>query len=137
MEMLKHSGCVWVDVTQNGVFSAVPFWASCIIARSRVDTRVAECLRASKRLSTNAIMKIPGGPRRALIGRTALQQERLSLLPCARPIPQGLSTDVINIWTWRLSVPVKAKFHYASWFEAGSKLVRSWFEAGRRQASIR
>jgi len=22
--------------------------------------------------------------------------------------------------------PVKAKFHYASWFEAGSKLVRSW-----------
>jgi len=22
----------------------------------------------------------------------------------------------------------KAKFHYASWFGAGSKLVRSWFE---------
>jgi len=21
---------------------------------------------------------------------------------------------------------IKAKFHYASWFEAGSKLVRSW-----------
>jgi len=35
---------------------------------------------------------------------------------------------------------VKAKFHYAKWFEAGSKLVRSWsqldrFEAGRRPAS--
>jgi len=25
---------------------------------------------------------------------------------------------------------VKAKFHYASWFGAGSKLVRSWFESG-------
>ena len=24
---------------------------------------------------------------------------------------------------------VKAKFHYASWFGAGSKLVRSWFES--------
>jgi len=23
---------------------------------------------------------------------------------------------------------VKAKFHYASWFGAGSELVRSWFE---------
>jgi len=23
---------------------------------------------------------------------------------------------------------VKTKFHYASWFEAGSELVRSWFE---------
>ena len=23
---------------------------------------------------------------------------------------------------------VKAKFHYASWFGDGSKLVRSWFE---------
>jgi len=23
---------------------------------------------------------------------------------------------------------VKAKFHYAGWFRAGSKLVRSWFE---------
>jgi len=23
---------------------------------------------------------------------------------------------------------IKAKFHYASWFGAGSKLVRSWFE---------
>jgi len=31
--------------------------------------------------------------------------------------------------------PVKAKFHYASWFEAGSKLVADRFEAGRRQAS--
>ena len=28
---------------------------------------------------------------------------------------------------------VKAKFHYAIWFEAGSMLVRSRFEAGRRQ----
>jgi len=25
--------------------------------------------------------------------------------------------------------PVKAKFHYTSWFGAGSELVRSWFEA--------
>jgi len=25
---------------------------------------------------------------------------------------------------------VKAKFHYASLFEAGSELVRRWFEAG-------
>jgi len=24
---------------------------------------------------------------------------------------------------------VKAKFHYASWFGAGSELVRSWFNA--------
>jgi len=42
-------------------------------------------------------------------------------------------------------VTVKAKFYYASWFEAGSKLVAdkfkakfhyaSWFEAGRRPAS--
>jgi len=40
---------------------------------------------------------------------------------------------------------VKAKFHYASWFEAGSKLVADrfeakfhyaiWFEAGRQPAS--
>jgi len=30
---------------------------------------------------------------------------------------------------------VKAKFHYASWFEAGSKLVVDRFEAGRRPAS--
>jgi len=30
---------------------------------------------------------------------------------------------------------IKAKFHYASWFEVGSELVRSWFEAGRRPAS--
>jgi len=29
----------------------------------------------------------------------------------------------------------KAKFHYASWFEAGSKLVADRFEAGRRPAS--
>jgi len=27
---------------------------------------------------------------------------------------------------------VKAKFHYASWFEAGSKLMRSRFEAGSK-----
>ena len=25
-----------------------------------------------------------------------------------------------------ISVIIKAKFHYASWFEAGSELVRSW-----------
>jgi len=25
-------------------------------------------------------------------------------------------------------VPLKAKFHYAIWFKAGSKLIRSWFE---------
>jgi len=41
----------------------------------------------------------------------------------------------------------KAKFHYAKWFEAGSKLVADrfeakfhyaiWFEAGRRPASNR
>ena len=24
---------------------------------------------------------------------------------------------------------VKAKFHYTSWFGAGSELIRSWFEA--------
>jgi len=30
---------------------------------------------------------------------------------------------------------IKAKFHYASWFEAGSKLVADRFEAGRRPAS--
>jgi len=30
---------------------------------------------------------------------------------------------------------VKAKFHYARWFEAGSKLVADRFEAGRRPAS--
>jgi len=27
---------------------------------------------------------------------------------------------------------LKAKFHYANWFEAGSKLVADRFEAGRR-----
>jgi len=27
---------------------------------------------------------------------------------------------------------VKVKFHYASWFEAGSELVRGWFEAGSK-----
>jgi len=32
------------------------------------------------------------------------------------------------------SVHVKAKFHYASWFEACSKLVAGRFEAGRRSA---
>jgi len=30
-------------------------------------------------------------------------------------------------------VQLKAKFHYASWFGAGSELVRSWFEAGSNQ----
>jgi len=30
---------------------------------------------------------------------------------------------------------VKAKFHCASWFEAGSKLVADRFEVGRRPAS--
>jgi len=30
---------------------------------------------------------------------------------------------------------VKAKFHYASWFEAGSKLVADRFEAGCRPAA--
>jgi len=29
---------------------------------------------------------------------------------------------------------VKAKFHYAAWFEAGSKLIADRFEAGRRPA---
>ena len=29
---------------------------------------------------------------------------------------------------------VKAKFHYAIWFEAGSKLVADMVEAGRRRA---
>ena len=29
----------------------------------------------------------------------------------------------------------KANFHYASWFEAGSKLVADRFEAGRRPVS--
>jgi len=28
---------------------------------------------------------------------------------------------------------VKAKFHYASWFEASSKLVRSWSQTGSKQ----
>jgi len=30
---------------------------------------------------------------------------------------------------------LKAKSHYAIWFEAGSKLVADRFEAGRRPAS--
>jgi len=30
---------------------------------------------------------------------------------------------------------IKAKFRYASWFQAGSKLVADMFEARRRQAS--
>jgi len=30
---------------------------------------------------------------------------------------------------------LKAKFHYASWFEAGSKLVTDRYEAGQRPAS--
>ena len=47
--------------------------------------------------------------------------------------------------TRETKVTLKAKFHYASWFEAGSKLVADrfeakynyaiWFEAGRRPAS--
>jgi len=30
----------------------------------------------------------------------------------------------------RRSTLLKAKFHYASWFEAGSELDRGWFEPG-------
>jgi len=41
---------------------------------------------------------------------------------------------------WLHSIPhalriIKAKFHYASWFEAGLKLVADRFEAGRRPTS--
>ena len=32
---------------------------------------------------------------------------------------------------------LKAKFHYASWFEAGSELVRSSFEAGSELKLVR
>ena len=31
---------------------------------------------------------------------------------------------------------ITAKFHYASWFGAGSQLVRSWFETGCRPDSV-
>jgi len=38
-----------------------------------------------------------------------------------------------DLFTTYVDLPwFKAKFHYASWFEAGSKLVRSWFEAGSK-----
>jgi len=37
-----------------------------------------------------------------------------------------LPNEAINDWT------LKAKFHYASWFKAGSMLVADKFEAGRR-----
>ena len=42
---------------------------------------------------------------------------------------------VYSLYAWLLAVvtvlilPIKAKFHYASWFEAGSKLVADRFEA--------
>jgi len=39
--------------------------------------------------------------------------------------------DQFNFFT----ITVKVKFHYASWFEAGSKPVADRFEAGRRPAS--
>ena len=44
-------------------------------------------------------------------------------------------TQCVRTWTLTASRRsalsecfLKAKFHYASWFEAGSTLVRSWFE---------
>jgi len=36
-----------------------------------------------------------------------------------------------------LASSVKAKFHYAIWFEAGSKLVADRFKAGRRNWALR
>jgi len=42
-------------------------------------------------------------------------------------------TLIILTLTLLTNRTLKAKFHYASWFEAGLKLVRSWFEAGSNQ----
>jgi len=53
--------------------------------------------------------------------------------------PRGMETDVARTQRKRrksrgstagMYLTIKAKFRYASWFEAGSELVRSWFEAG-------
>jgi len=40
----------------------------------------------------------------------------------------ALSHHRANVTDTDSLLKLKAKFHYASWFEAGSKLVRSWFE---------
>ena len=45
---------------------------------------------------------------------------------------QKTQAYVVNIYILNA---VKAKFHYTSWFEAGSKLVADRFEDGRRPAS--
>jgi len=53
--------------------------------------------------------------------------------------PRGMETDVARTRQTRrksrastagMYLTIKAEFHYASWFEAGSELVQSWFEAG-------
>jgi len=41
----------------------------------------------------------------------------------------------INPVLFKSAVTVKAKFHYAIWFETGSKMVADRFEAGRGRAS--
>jgi len=38
----------------------------------------------------------------------------------------AIESQKLPVATERLTV--KAKFHYAIWFEAGSELVRKWFE---------
>jgi len=38
----------------------------------------------------------------------------------------GKETQLLRELLLRTSEVVKAKFHYASWFEAGLELVRSW-----------
>jgi len=53
--------------------------------------------------------------------------------------------DVVDVVSTGLDSPgafplfphcaVKVKFHYASWFEAGSKLIADRFQAGRRPVS--
>ena len=59
-------------------------------------------------------------------------KREMSASACTRSMPGYyclLSGDVCQ------TQMVKAKFHYASSFEAGSRLIADRFEAGRRQAS--
>ena len=44
----------------------------------------------------------------------------------------GHNNNKKSILCGALLASLKAKFHYASWFEACSKQVRSWFKAGSK-----
>ena len=57
--------------------------------------------------------------------------EFLSMVTGAAQVP-GSSYFTDTSSSVGQSEMVKARFHYASWFEAGLQLVRSWFKAGSK-----